>query len=273
MNILMQTAEKQERAKNILLDLYRGGFVETIYNTQNEKHQKEGWILKSGIWSPWYFNLRPVGACPKLVSDIAFVMNHMIRDEVPNLDQMLGIEMAGVPLVSAIATARGPGCQLISYSYTRALPGAIKPRKPEDAKRMLEEMDIEFGYGGKNLVEGRFQQGDVVCITDDMVTSFGSKLIAKLFLKYELKGRGIEGITADHVAVVLDREQGAEEEATRQGMHLYSLIRFKTDGLGWLKDIMAPQEHDLISRYQEDPEGVSQEKDKALEEAKKFREK
>ena len=123
----MDKRERQERARGLLLNLYLKGFVETIYNTQNERRASEGWTLKNEKWSPWYFNLRPVGACPQLVSDIAYMMNHMVRDEVPGLTQIMGIEMAGVPLVSAIATASGPGYKLIPYSYTRALPGA-KPR-------------------------------------------------------------------------------------------------------------------------------------------------
>ena len=103
----MQSEVRQEFAERVLKDLYNHGFIETLYNTEDKKHQREGWELKNGSWSPWYFNLRPVGAIPRVVSDIAYVMNHMIRDEVPDLDQIAGIEMAGVPLVSAIGTASG----------------------------------------------------------------------------------------------------------------------------------------------------------------------
>jgi len=176
----------------------------------------------------------------------------MIREEVPGLNQIMGIEMAGVPLVSAIATASGPGCEFIRYSYTRPLPGE-KVRTPEQAEKRLEDMGINFGYGGKDLVEGRFRDGENVCIVDDMVTNFGSKLIAKHILEDELKGRGVRDASIDHVAVVLDREQGAEEEARNQGMQLHSLIKFRTQGLGWLKDIMRPEEHKLITDYQTNP--------------------
>lgn len=247
-------AVKQERAQSILKNLYCEGYIETIYNTQNPRRQQEGWLLMSGLWSPWYFNLRPVGASPDIVSDIACVMNHMIRDEVPGLTQITGIEMAGVPLVSAISVVQGPGCGLIPYSYTRPLPeGYAKPRNPEDAKRILSQMNIDYGYGGKELVEGRFHNGEVICITDDMVTTFGSKLIAKLKIEYELERRGVKDVNLDHVAVVLDREFGAAEEAEKHGMQLHALIKFNTDGLGWLKDVMIPEEHELILDYQANP--------------------
>lgn len=248
-------ATKQERAQSILKDLYREGYIETLYNTQNPRRQQEGWFLMSAAWSPWYFNLRPVGASPEIVLDISYTMNHMIRDEVPGLTQITGIEMAGTPLVSAIGLAQGPGCELIPYSYTRPFPGKYeKPRNPKDAKKVLERMDIDFGYGGKELVEGRFHNGDVICITDDMVTTFSSKAIAKLKIEYELRRRGVKDVNLDHVAVVLDREFGAAEEAEKHGMQLHALIKFNTYGLGWLKDEMIPEEHELILDYQADPE-------------------
>lgn len=249
----MQLKEREEKAKTILIDLYRNGFIETIYNTGNKEHQKKGWTLKSGAWSPWYFNLRPVGACPKIVSDITYAMNHMVRDEVPDLSQIVGIEMAGVPLVSAISTASGPGCELIPYSYTRAIPGG-KPRTPAEAKKTLSKLKVDFGYGGKELVEGRFENGESLCIIDDMVTDFGSKLIAKYIVEYELERRGIKNVKIEHVAVVLDREQGAKKAAEEHQMHLHPLIKFKTFGLDWLRDIMMPEEWKLINDYQQNPE-------------------
>ena len=37
----MELKERQERAKLILLDLYRKGYLETLYNTEKERHQKD----------------------------------------------------------------------------------------------------------------------------------------------------------------------------------------------------------------------------------------
>jgi hypothetical protein len=189
-------------------------------------------------------------------------MNHMIRDEVPELTQIVGIEMAGVPLVSAIGTAQGPGCGFIPYSYTRPLPGK-KARNPAEAKLALDQLKELSDYGQKELVEGRFYEGDVFCITDDMVTDLGSKLIAKLIVEWEMEKRGIRRYDLGHVAVVLDREQGGTEEARKNGMFLHSLIKFKTDGLNWLKGVMRPEEHALISDYQSDPKKYM---DKSLQE-------
>ena len=253
----MKPEERQEFAQRILTDLYHERYIETIFNAEEEKYQKKGWTLKSGLWSPWFFNLRPVGATPRIVSDIAYAMNHLVQDEAPGLTQIVGIEMAGVPLVSAIGLAHGPGCQLIPYAYTRPLPGS-KARTPAEAKEALKELN--FKYGQKELVEGRFEDGDVLCIVDDMVTDFGSKLIAKSILEFEMERRGVRNVDIKHVAVVLDREQGGAGEAASNGMYLHSLIKFKTDGLGWLKGVMLPGEHELISDYQNNPQKYQDEK-------------
>jgi len=262
--------ERQEFAQNILTDLYRETYLETIFNTEEEKFLKEGWTLKSGIWSPWFFNLRPIGASPRIVAYIAYVMNHLIQDEVwgERKCTLVGVEMAGVPLVSAIATAQGPGCQLMPYAYTRPLP--VNIRTPLEAEEVLKDFDYKWGH--KSLVEGVFRNGAPLCILDDMVTNFGSKLITRYVLEREMRIRNISNVEIKDVAVVLDREQGGEEEAEKNGMRLHSLIKW-TEGLGWLKNIMLPEEYNLILDYQSDPMKYMDKnlQRKVLEEAQKAR--
>ena len=43
--------EKEKMAADITKRLYKEGFVETIFNTPDEYFRKNGWTLKSGIWS------------------------------------------------------------------------------------------------------------------------------------------------------------------------------------------------------------------------------
>ena len=90
-----------------------------------------------------------------------------------------------------------------------------------------------------------------------MVTTLDSKLIARLMLEYHLEQKEATEYNLSHVAVVLDRGQGAAEEAQAAGMHLHSLINFGTDGLDWLQDGMVPQEHALITDYLADPKRYS----------------
>ncbi|RLG16240.1 hypothetical protein DRN69_01305 [Candidatus Pacearchaeota archaeon] len=248
----MDKKEKQKIAREILEDIYLNGYIETIYNTPNMFHRREGWVMKNGLWSPWYFNVRPVGSTPKIVAKIGYAMNNMLRDEIPDLTQIVAVEMCGVPLASVVSTAYGEGTEFIPYAYTRPLPGP-KVRNPEEAQKILSEFKGDVhGYGSKRLVEGRFKDNDVLCIIDDVVTSFGSKLIAKLITEYEVERQGMKGVSIDHVAVVMDREQGAEGEAKKHGMQLHALIRFKSEGLSWIKDIMYPKDYEIITDYLED---------------------
>lgn len=253
-------------AKPILLDMHREGYVETIFNATNQQKRREGWVLKNKLWSPWFFNMRPVGGSPELVHSIACAMNYLVRDRIPRLDRLVGIEMAGVPLVSVVGTVQGRGCLYIPYAYTRPLPGGEKPRTPEKARELLANFKEGFEYGEKELVEGRIAEGETLCLVDDMVTDFGSKLIAKQIVEYDLARRGIQNVTMQDAAVVLDREQGGEKQAREAGMNLYSLIKFRSQGLGWLRDVMQPAEHDLISQYQDNPQRYQGDKGEGLRE-------
>ena len=159
---------------------------------------------------------------------------------------------------------------LIPYGYTRPLKQKV--RTPEEAVQLLGQGDVH-GYGEKDLVEGRFKDGERICIVDDMVTDFASKLIARYIIEHELDGRGIKNFFVEHVAVVLDREQGAEAEAAKYCMQMHSLIKFKTDGLVWLKDIMRPQEYALINYFVNDPKRFQDKtlQQRVLEEAAQMR--
>lgn len=250
-------SRREISGEEAMKSLYAQGFIQTLYNTKSKKHQIEGWVLKSGIWSPWFLNLRPLGDSPELAQEISFAMNKMIRKNVPGLTRIVGIEMAGVPLAASIGISSDADnyCLPIPYAYTRPLPGGLKPRTPKEAEEMLGKMEKpDYQYGQKELVEGTLRSGDVLCITDDMVTDFGSKLIARSIIGYELKRRGIEreSVKMDHVAVVLDREQGGEAEAKRHGMQLQSFIKFKSS-LGVLESSMRPEEFALVTDYQNDP--------------------
>lgn len=265
--------EKQEQAKDILQDLYRLGFVETIFNTLDSKHY-DGWILKNRSWSPWYLNLRPIGSEPRLLNQIGHSMNLMLQEEVPDLDQIVGVEMAGIP-IATISGASDQGQRFIPFAYTRPLPeGKVRTlEKAREALARLEEENKYDEWGGHQLVEGRLTNNQNLCIVDDMVTDLGSKSIAKEIIFYEVRRLGLKDITCDEIAVVLDREQGAEEAAEKNNMKLHSLIKFRTDGLDWLKEVMHPEEYELINKFQNSPETyqTKEAQQKAIEMGAKYR--
>ena len=89
---------------------------------------------------------------------------------------------------------------------------------------------------------------------DDLVTGLDSKLIAIEQARYHLSSQGLPDVGTEDIVVVLDREQGAGEKAAAAGLRLHRLIPFRTRGIDWLRDALAPAEHEVLSGYLADPE-------------------
>ena len=227
--------EKERLGKEIVCSLYEKRMIKTWY-----RDKPEGWVLISGIWSPFYIQLRLLSSYPELLKKIGYAMGKMIKEEAQGVNKVVGVAMAGLPIATAIALSHE-----ISSAFTRKLEGI----------RSLEEFRASIGkYGEHTLVEGDFKNGDRIIIVDDLVTRFDSKLIVIEQVKSEVESRGLSNIILRDVAVLIDREQGACQRAKEYGISLYSLIPFETKGLPWLKEKMSSQEYQVIMEYLENPD-------------------
>ena len=56
-----------------------------------------------------------------------------------------------------------------------------------------------------------------------------------------------------HVAVVVDRQQGAGEIARQHGITIHALIKFR-EAIEWIKDMMDEKEYEIIADYLDSPE-------------------
>ncbi len=213
--------------KEIFVELYRKGLIKTI------KDKPEGWRLVSGMWSPFYIQLRYLPSYPHLLNEIGKMMGKEIEG-----NKLLGIAMAGIPIAAAISLNHG-----IPMCYTRKLAGV---RSMDELEKYAKQ------YGEHSLVEGEIEDGDEFVAVDDIVTKFDSKLMAIKQLEIEAKRRG-KDIKCKHVAVIIDRQQGAEKIARKYGIKLHALIKFK-DAIEWIKDEMESKEYEIIVRYLENPE-------------------
>jgi len=215
--------------KDIFTEFYKRGLIKTI------RHKPEGWKLVSGIWSPFYIQLRLLPSHPDLLNEIGILLGEKIRRYG---NKLLGIAMAGVPVAVAISLHHDmPLC------YTRKLAGV---RSIDD----LEEYTKQ--YGEHSLVEGEINDGDEFIAVDDIVTKFDSKLIAIKQLEIEAERRGCS-ISCNHVAVVVDRQQGAGEIARQHGITIHALIKFR-EAIEWIKDMMDEKEYEIIADYLDSPE-------------------
>ncbi|MCD6403520.1 MAG: hypothetical protein J7K98_04315 [Candidatus Aenigmarchaeota archaeon] len=229
--------EKEKLGKEIISFLFRNGLIKTWY-----RHKPEGWKMVSGLWSPFYIQLRLIPSLKnarEILKKIGYGLGKLIKAEADEVTKVAGVAMAGIPIALSITMETSiPSC------YTRKLPGV---KKLEDLEKILKE------YGEHKLVEGEIENGDKLAIVDDLVTRFDSKLVALRQIMLELKKRKLRA-ECKHVVVLVDREQGAYETAKRYGIELHSLIPFKTKGIEWLRDELEEIEYQTIKDYLLNPE-------------------
>ncbi len=232
--------EKQEAAKEILILLYQHRMIRTFY-----RDRPQGWTLVSGLYSPLYIQLRPLASYPEVFEKVCRSMARMVHEEAPEINRVVGIAMAGVPIAAGMALAGG-----IPAGFTR---------KMENVKSAAAFQEAITRYGEHSLLEGELVSGDRIALVDDLVTRFDSKEVALEQVKYEIRKRGLSNIELEKVMVVLDREQGGAEAARRRGIELLSLISFKTAGLALLENVMNRVEWETLRHYLDDPQYFQEE--------------
>ncbi|MCI0565023.1 MAG: hypothetical protein MN733_41690, partial [Nitrososphaera sp.] len=225
----------QTLARELIQAFYRSQLLQTLWNAYHLKNKTEGWRLKNGVWSPWFLNLRPLGDEPFLAYRVADALKMLIRSDVSQVTVLVGVEMAGVPIVSAVARAFMESGVEKRYGFTRPL--TKKVRTPFEAAQLLAAEDPAT-YGEKQLVEARLKPGDQVAIVDDMATDLGSKIIARLLVLEQARREGIE-VQCSDIVYLLDRGMGtnraAQEFLTADAslypgkLHLHYVIDFPRD--------------------------------------------
>ncbi len=148
-------------------------------------------VLKSGITSPFYVDLRRASSDPILLRKIARAYAELLRSI--RCDRIAGIPVAALPLATAVSLETG-----IPLIYPRIT-----------AK----------GHGTGNPVEGIYRPGERVVLLDDLITTGQSKIEASAVLT----GAGL--IVTDLV-VLLERGAGGGKELAEAGitLHAYAQI-------------------------------------------------
>jgi len=224
-------SDTMDIGKEIITDLYRHGLIKTWL-----RDKPEGWTLVSGLWSPFYIQLRTLPSYPNLLTKIGRHLGLLIG-ETCHADRVLGVAMAGIPIATAVSLQHD-----LPLCYTRKVSGVQSLEALQKAASQ---------YGEHALVEGTMEDGDIFVAVDDLVTRFDSKLVAIEQLTIEAQRRNLT-VQCKDVAVIIDREQGAALRATEKEMTLHSLIPFQSKGIEWLKNSFSPLEYKVIKDYLKD---------------------
>ncbi len=150
-------------------------------------------MLSSGKKSNYYIDVRAVSTSSLAAPIIADLMKEMIGD----VDAVGGPPIGAVPILGALA---GKG-------YYRTFIVRKEPKQ----------------YGLSKWIEGLLTEEDrKVAIIDDVATTGSSLLRAINVVKEQFPG-----IEVVKVVVVVDREEGAEENLKRFGYRLESIFKAK----------------------------------------------
>ena len=223
--------------KNIMQGIYEKRMILT-----SVRDRPEGWTLHSGMWSPFYIQLRILSSFPETLKLVGSALSTLIKEEAPSVNRLVGIAFAGVPIATAVSLESGiPAC------HTRKILGV----------RTEQELYDAIGkYGQHSLMEGEVQDGDTLCLIDDLVTGMESKLVGRAQVLAEMKKREISDVSVDDIAVIVDRQQGARERAKDLNIKLHSLIDLIDEGLPAIKDLMSEDEYQIVSEYLTNPNGA-----------------
>ena len=149
-------------------------------------------VLRSGRRSRYYLDKYRFETRPELLGPIGERLAAAVREFEPDVELLACPVLGGVVLAAATSLESG-------------LPFVIVRDRAKE-------------YGTANRIEGAFEEGQCVCLVEDVVTSGGALLEAVQALREA-------GLRCRNAVCVIDREEGGVDALARQAVRLRSLFR------------------------------------------------
>ncbi|XP_044522665.1 uridine 5'-monophosphate synthase [Gracilinanus agilis] len=162
--------------------------VTALYEAQAFKFGN--FLLKSGLSSPIYVDLRGIVSRPQLLTQVANILFETAQNAGLSFNTVCGVPYTALPLATVICS-------------TNQIPMLIRRKETKD-------------YGTKRLIEGTINPGETCLIIEDVVTS-GSSVWETVEVLQK------EGLKVTDAIVLLDREQGGKAKLQERGIHLHSV--------------------------------------------------
>jgi orotate phosphoribosyltransferase len=149
-------------------------------------------VLRSGRRSRYYLDKYRFETRPDLLGPLGSAIAASVREHEPEARRLAGPELGAVALAASASLAGG-------------LPFLIVRSRAKE-------------YGTANRLEGVYEEGDLVCLVEDVVTSGGAAVEAVEALREA-------GLRVSNAVCVVDREEGGADTLARHGVRLRPIFR------------------------------------------------
>ena len=149
-------------------------------------------LLRSGRRSRYYLDKYRFETRPELLAPLGELIAETVHEHEPQVVRLAGPELGAVPLTAAASLASG-------------LPFLIVRKEAKS-------------YGTANRLEGAFEEGELTCLVEDVVTSGGAAVEAVQALREA-------GLVCRTAVCVVDREEGGADALARVAVRLRPLFR------------------------------------------------
>jgi orotate phosphoribosyltransferase len=165
---------------------------ELLAEIREHAYLEGDFLLRSGRRSPYYLDKYRFETRPDLLGALGERLALAVSAHEPDAARIATPELGAVALGAATSLASG-------------LPFVIVRKEAK-------------AYGTANRVEGAFEDGETVCLVEDVVTSGGAAAAAVEALR-------AEGLVCRTAICVVDREEGGVDALARLAVRLWPLFR------------------------------------------------